>query len=44
MMYSAPKMELAEQFEGDEVFYAPTIPWHTLVLVFLITVGDTLII
>ena len=42
MIYSSPDLEIVEEFEGDDQFYAPKIPWLTLAACILITVGQTL--
>ena len=42
MIYSSPDLEIMEEFEGDDHFYAPKIPWMTLVACALITIGQTL--
>jgi len=42
MIYSSPKLEVVEEFEQDEHFYAPKVAWLTLLACVLITVGQTL--
>jgi len=42
MMYEAPSLEVVEAFKSEEVFYAPAIPWLTVVACVLVTIGTTL--
>ena len=42
MIYSSPSLEVVEELEGQETFFAPKIPWLTLVACVLITIGTTL--
>jgi hypothetical protein len=42
MVYTSPKLEVVEEFERGEPFYAPKIAWLSLVACVLITVGQTL--
>ena len=40
--YASPNLEVKEKFEEVEQFFAPKLPWLTLVACVLITVGQTL--
>jgi hypothetical protein len=42
MKYSFPSLKMVEEFKGDGSFYAPKIPWLTLLCCVMITVGQTL--
>ena len=42
MNYASPNLEVKEKFEEVEQFFAPKLPWLTLVACVLITVGQTL--
>jgi len=41
-MFESPSMEVMETFEGEDVFYAPKIPWMTVMACILMTIGTTL--
>jgi hypothetical protein len=42
MLYETPSLEVVETFESAEVFYAPKIPWMTVLACVLVTIGTTL--
>lgn len=42
MIYESPSLEVVEEFKDQDVFYAPKLPWMTLIACVLVTIGTTL--
>jgi hypothetical protein len=42
MAYERPKLEVVEEYDEDDIFYAPKLPWMTIIACVLVTIGTTL--
>jgi hypothetical protein len=44
MIYASPELEVVEEFEGSDGFYAPQIIFPTLVATIMLTIGQAIIL